>query len=409
MNPYFHVAPIGLGSVEVECLSSLLHRIAHAHGVSRFQFISHLQSRWKEETGSHLPRCEELRWDGYSPNVAIALSALAYAFGTNWEGTTLIALRGVCAANCIGSIKHERCWCPACFKGDSEAGRPAYDRLLWRIQGVDRCSLHRMRLRRSCPHCQSGQTKDGSNVALDHCSACGQSLSSLTSIKDYAPHPAFGEAQAEQLVLRMAELKGTPSGFLGVFLSNVGSPPGEWERHLGDIFHTRPCPTLPQLTSLIAVATHFGIDIVQLITSPTEAARQAALEIDKPLPKRAKRPTSYTQTSRKAWFQKRLEEAIAAGPPYPSTAQLCRSLDYSVTAASNNFSWLTARLSTLHRQWKRSESARLTRAAAKAIRSLPPGVRGLPLKELTRMVVQQSGAPVHVVRGMLSAKEGQTP
>lgn len=404
MTPYFHVAPIGLGTPEVECLSSLLHRISYAHGVSRFQFISHLQSRWRTETGNHLPRCEELRWDGYSPNVSIALSALEYAFGYSVEGTTLISLQGICAGNSIGSIKHERCWCPACFKGDREAGRPPYDRLLWRIQGVERCSLHKLKLRRNCPHCQCGQTKDSSKVELDQCSTCSQSLSSLTSIRDYAPRPLFGEAQTEQLILGLGELKGSPPGSLRLFLNNVNSPAKELGKHLGDVFHTRRCPILPQLTTLIAVATHFGVDIVQLITAPASAAAQSWLEIDRAAPRKVRRPTSHLRANRTVWFRKELEAAIAAGGPYPSTAQFCRSRDYSVTAASNTFPWLTGQLSALHRDWKRAETERQMVAAAKAIRSLRPNTKHLPGKVVSRIVAEQSGAPLHIVRRMLSAE-----
>ncbi|WP_428986890.1 TniQ family protein [Stenotrophomonas lactitubi] len=405
MNAYFHVPPIALGTVEVECLSSLLHRISYAHGVSRFQFISHLQSRWRTETDNHLPRCEELRWDGYSPNVSIALSALNYAFGYDLEGTTLIALQGICAGNSIGSIKHERCWCPACLKGDREAGRPPYDRLLWRVQGVERCSLHKLRLRRNCPHCESGQTKDSSKVELDQCSTCGQSLASLTSIRDYSPRPLFGEEQTEQLILRLGELRGAASGSLRVFLSNLSSPAKDWGKHLGDIFHTRQYPILPQLTSLIAVATHFGVDIVQLITSPASAAAQSGLEIGKASPRKMRRPSSHLRANRTAWFRKELEAALAGGPPYPSTAQFCRSRDYSATAARNSFPWLTGKLSALHRECSRAELERQTLAAAKVIRSLPQDKKRLPVKVRTRMIAEQSGAPMHVVRRILSADD----
>ncbi len=403
MNAYFHVAPIALGTLEVECLSSLLHRISYAHGVSRFQFISHLQSRWWTETGNHLPRCEELRWDGYSPKVSIALTALNYAFGYDLEGTTLVALQGICAGNCIGSIKHERCWCPACLRGDREVGRPPYDRLLWRIQGVERCSLHKLRLRRNCPHCGSGQTKDSSKVELDQCSTCGQSLSNLTSIGDYAPRPPFGEEQTEQLILRLGEVRGAASGSLQVFLSNVSSPTKDWGKHLGDIFHTRHCPILPQLTSLIAVATHFGVDIVQLITSPASAAAQSGLEIGNASPRKVRRPSSHLRANRTAWFRKELETALAAGPPYPSTAQFCRSRDYSATAARNSFPWLTGQLSALHRECSRANLERQILAAAKAIRSLPQGTKRLPAKVRARLIARQSGAPMHVVRRILSA------
>lgn len=268
MKPYFPLSPIGIGTRDVECLSSFLHRMAVAHGVTRYQFVSHLQRWWATESGEHLPRCEELRWDGYSPNVAIALAALHRALGQTLAGTTLIALRHACAGNCIGSIKHERSWCPRCFEEDIAAGRPAYDRLLWRIQGMERCSTHRLRLFRACTHCGSSQTRDRVQVDLHLCSVCGDSLHTGVSKQDYVAKPLFGEAQTECLIANLDSLRATTEKSLSRFLSSVDVTERQLSRELGDIFHVRCHPARPQLTSLIAVATCFNVDLVQLLTEP---------------------------------------------------------------------------------------------------------------------------------------------
>lgn len=405
MTPYFSVPPIGLSSPQVECLSSYVRRLSLAHGVTQHQFISHLQSRWKSETGNHLPRCDELRWDGYSPNVAVAVSAFKFALGFDLTGTTLLPLRQICSPTCIGSIKHERVWCPGCLSDDRGSHRPPYDRLLWRIHGIDRCALHKLQLRRVCPHCGACQLKRLSKTELDRCCICSQSLCSRISVGEYAAHPGFGELQTEQLITRLREVEGVSGGSLTQFLASIDTPQVDLQRELGDLFHTRHRPPRPHLTSLVAVAAHFNVDIIQLIVDPISAAAQASLDVGGAIPQRRRRQTTHLRGERSRWFKRELEEAIAAGPPYPSTAEFCRSRDYSVCAASTTYPLLTAELSRKHFEWWNDRAERRKRAAIRIIAALMRrGGTNLPIKALTQLVVERSGAPVHVVRRLLGTQ-----
>lgn len=405
MTPYFSLPPIELGSAQVECLSSYLRRIALAHGVTQFQFVSHLQKRWMQATGNHLPRCDELRWDGYSPNVAIAVSALKFALGFDLAGTTLLPLRTICSPTCIGSIKHERVWCPGCLADDRARQRPPYDRLIWRIHGIERCSLHKLRLRRVCPHCDCSQRTRMSSAELDHCCMCGQDLCTGISVQEYEAQPSFGEQQTQQLITRLDELEGTPSGSLTQFFANLDIDPANLQRVLGDIFHTRKRPPRPHLTSVVAVATHFNVDVIQLVVNPKLAASQASLDIGSPIPQRKRRESTHLRNDRSRWFKKELEEVIAAGPPYPSTAEFCRSRNYSLCAASNTYPALTAQLSSKHLEWRNHHAERQRRAAVRAIATEMKQGNGLSIKALTLLIVERSGAPVHVVRRLLAARE----
>lgn len=406
MRPYFPLSPIGIGTRDVECLSSFLHRIAVAHGVTRYQFISHLQRWWAAASGEHLPRCEELRWDGYSPNVAIALTALRHALGQTLDGTTLIALRHACAGNCIGSIKHERSWCPRCFEEDIAAGRPAYDRLLWRIQGMERCSTHRLRLFHVCGHCGSGQTRDRAQVEMHVCSLCGESLSTPLHKRDFIAEPSFGEAQTECLVENLASLSEVAENPLRKFFSRVDVTDRELFKEVGDIFHARHHPTRPQLTSLVAVATFFNVDMVQLLIEPEEAATQATLRIGNATPHRMRRPSSHLRKARTLWFKSQLVEAIAAGPPYASTAEFCRTRDYSVTAARNSFPNLTSELSEKHLAWSNAVAKMHLKDATIALKRLNASRDQLTLKSFTRLIARESGAPLHMVRKLIDSKKG---
>ncbi|MNM41911.1 hypothetical protein D3C81_527390 [compost metagenome] len=407
MTRYFTVQPIAVNSLEAECLSSILQRLAVAHGVTRHQFVTSLRDWWKAEHGRYLPRCEELRWDGYSPNVALAVEALRDAQNADFTGCTLLALKEVCSANCIGSIAHLRSWCPGCFIDDVTSGRPAYDRLVWRIQGYRRCSLHRLRLRSSCPHCGGNQASFASRKELHLCTFCRQNLAAKISRAEYSPRPEFGEEQIESLVRGMGSIAAPHREPIRQFFQGIENADKYVAKHLGDILHNRSLPVKPQLTTLIAVATHFGVDILQLITQPEEAARQVALDVNRPPKARATRPSSHLRQKRTAWFKTKLELAIQSGPPFPSTEALCRRNDYSVSAARNTFPRLTTALSKKHLEWKKGETSQLRRKAVAAIAVFSEVRSQLTVKEFVSKVCVASGAPIHMVRKLIDYNQNE--
>jgi len=400
MSRYFTVQPEAVGTRSVESFSSAIQRIAVIHGVTRHQFITSLRYWWKVEHGRHLPRCEELRWDGYSPNVALAVEAFRDATHIDFKGCTLLPLMGTCAGNCIGSISQVRHWCPACLSEDLASGRPPYDRLMWRIQGYRRCSIHKLTLRTTCPHCQSDQTR-GSTRDLDLCVFCYQSLATRITKSEYSPRPLFGEAQIESLVESIGLIGDCRSQPLRIFLRHVDGSEKYVGKHLGDIIHNRTIPAKPQLSSLIAVATHFGADIVQLITAPEQAAQQASLNIRRPPYARSARPSSHFRGRRTSWFRAQLEQALVSGPPFLSVDEFCRRNDYSVSAARNTFPSLTSRLSAEHLKWKTNKANKLKGKAISAIAELSDSRPQLTVKEFVRAVCSRSGAPVHVVRALI--------
>ena len=400
MTRFFVVEPIGLGTLSVECMSSLLQRIAVAHGVTRHQFLTYLRDWWRKEHHRHLPRCEELRWDGYSKNVEIGLAALRDAFGLDFSSCTLIALKEACAANGIGSIKHYRSWCPACFRDDLAAQGPTYDRLLWRIQGYERCSIHKHKLISICPYCSCTQRSDTTRAELHECSNCYQNLALHDTRSTYSRAPMFGEAQLERLVGDLHVIKKTATYPLVRFMSMVDIDVNTVTEDLGDLFHTRRCPVKPQLGSLIAVSAYFDVDIVELLTNPESAASQATLGFSRALPSRRRRPSSLRREERSEWFDSELRKTLEAGPPYPSVPEFCKLRDFSPRGAWYKHGLLFD-LSKKYREWKQSEREKARRRAVAAIRKLTHLRPTMTTKQFERLVSERASTPIHVVRTIL--------
>jgi hypothetical protein len=146
--------------------------------------------------------------------------------------------------------------------------------------------------------------------------------------------------------------------------------------------------------------------MVQLLIEPEEAATQATLRIGNATPHRMRRPSSHLRKARTLWFKSQLVEAIAAGPPYASTAEFCRTRDYSVTAARNSFPNLTSELSEKHLAWSNAVAKMHLKDATIALKRLNASRDQLTLKSFTRLIARESGAPLHMVRKLIDSKKG---
>jgi len=400
VSHYFSVAPIGLGTLEVECLSSYLLRLAVAHGVTRYQFVCHLRSWWHRTSSKTLPRCEELRWNGYSPNVSIAIAALRDATGIDLGPTTLIALKDVCAGNCTGAIRRSRVWCPACYREDLEKYSFVYDRLLWQLQAYKRCSKHRYELIAECPQCRSLQINDRRNFDPHLCSSCGFDLSRIASKRHYRPDPAFGEVHLEKLVETLATKPRFAVSPLLHYLESLkshGIDIVDIETVLGELSHRRTVPPKPQLNSLVAAAVYFDSDLTSILQDPRQAARQLPLGIGTATVPRARRPPyARNRRERADWFKKLLEAAVNGPPPYPSLKDFCRQHNYTASGASGFHRKLASQLIRKRAEWLHKEKMEMLRRVkaqlSRARRS------NLTVRELVRQVSIEVGAPIHIVR-----------
>lgn len=327
MSHYFSLAPLGVGTDQIECLSSYLSRMADAHGVTRHQLISHLRVWWKQRRRRILPRCEELTWNGYGPNVHIALQALRDATGQDLTDCTLIRLRGTCSGNCISSVRHTRYWCPACYQDDIRSDLPVYDRLVWQLQVSDRCAIHRHRLLNRCPSCGGLQRNDISMTGLDRCSRCSHDLSTGTSKRLYMPNPTFGEKNALSLVASLPVLRKIPKHPHIAFIKEIergGVDRSELSEPLGEIFHERRTIARPQLGSLFLLAAYFDIDISLLLTNPRMTAKQCDFGFRLTLPPGAHRKIPRTREERRRSIEIALRRTVEGPAPYPSFAEFSR-------------------------------------------------------------------------------------
>lgn len=166
--------PIGVGTADCESLPGYIGRLASIHGVSACALVEYVRE---------LPPCEgeryamnigyKLYW-GVTPGLfAMRLAQLTgvpsvAVLGMPWADHT-ITFRNCTRQNAV--------WCSACWRDDIDAGRPRYDRLLWKFSLYAHCHWHGLKLESACASC--GSSSHGGltgSIQVDACSHCGGDL-----------------------------------------------------------------------------------------------------------------------------------------------------------------------------------------------------------------------------------------
>lgn len=272
LNP---VAPFGIGTRDVESMTSYICRVAMSHCITGYDLTRKVgrhmdweinpKFNWRLTNPSGIAGTAE-RWSR-------ALSELTGVENLNL--LTLLPWRGVIAESAL--MANSSRWCPCCFAEDRATGRTPYLRLAWDIGAVTACATHHTKLTDACPECGHQKARDDSAyIVPGWCTKCGAFLGSGA-----AQHPVTTEEQwiADQvgnMLARQAILERAPSrdalldcirrliahldgGKNALFARRLGvnrSTVHHWVRQGG-------APTLP---ALLCIASHVSLELPKLLT-----------------------------------------------------------------------------------------------------------------------------------------------
>jgi len=179
----FHLAPIGIGTPNVESLTGYVARLAEAHSVrprhlvaveilpllgrpylAATPFPSLLEAFWRND--SHA--CNGMR--RLARDLVGALKTLTgrddLRFLTLLPWAEVLALRQL--------QRPTRAYCPACFEEWRQSGQVVYEPLLWTLTPMVICPRHQQRLRFSCPYPDCGYVAPwlGGRSRPGYCAHC---------------------------------------------------------------------------------------------------------------------------------------------------------------------------------------------------------------------------------------------
>lgn len=332
----FDLSPIGVGSFEVESLSSYISRLAYIHTLTPYQLLSTLDAWSREKRGEFVPRFFSARVNGYSSNVRRLVGALEVATGRDDIGAcTLLHLRDVCARNNSDSIKINRSWCKACLRESIEREQIPYDRLIWQIVGTARCSVHKCHLDECCPGCGTKQHWQYSSTP-SNCVFCGHTLAGHPhNARPLPPDP--GERHFVELMSYISSVE--PRRFrtdaAGTFLKAISEHTDlkTAARRLGGVLrkaeHARP-----SLCSLLYISEYFDISSTLILTDPEEASNVAGLAVGTPKIPRRYRGAYLPRGARKAAIERALQREIDSDGLAPTIRRFCEDNDFCETTVS---------------------------------------------------------------------------
>ena len=159
----YPLLPAGVGTGNIESLTSYITRLAQAHDVSTNTLLAkYLRLRFLQaKLAGTLETSEEWKrhfledahtLNGMTERVSDWIFALEESTGVdNLRYLTMAVWKGLFSSQ--GLLRSRRAWCAACYHEWQASGQVIYEPLLWALADVSLCLIHQRTLTQSCPHC----------------------------------------------------------------------------------------------------------------------------------------------------------------------------------------------------------------------------------------------------------------
>ncbi|WP_454828073.1 TniQ family protein [Pseudoxanthomonas wuyuanensis] len=406
----------------VESFASYFARLAYLHAISRSQLANVLITRHRNlkddcrvtfagpvyaSSGTGLL--------GYQERMDVYIDMVQEASGqSNLDRSTLIPIRSALGSQCKGSIKNNRAWCDACFLEDMESFETPYDRFLWALTPIERCPVHRLKLREICPACGRAQRHHHRSGNPQLCMKCGVSLIGSASGRVPALKPGFGERDCVRLVGAIAsgELTTCAPDAVRTFENEVAKAHPPLARALQEISEPSGLARAqgylvrPTLRTLLSKSYASGVSVVDILQDPEGAAKAAGdLVLDRnemPVETRVQHGDELLQEVRgelESHLTRSLTEKV------PSLRALARSKGVSTSYIWRHFPRLAEKYQS-HKRAAEAKNAWALRAACmdELERVLANPVERSRLarrKDLETYLVRRSGCTVRTARGVI--------
>ena len=329
----YHLEPVGIGTPDVESLTSYISRLAGAHLLGLRTLLRYIIGPLIEESRSRKFDADAGRkYVVSSPSLLNGSGSKAENWVSVLEELTLRRdLRSLTALPWGDSISQRRlmrpvkAWCPNCFEHFRQEGVIVYEPLLWSFTAVSVCPSHRRLLEQVCPSCKLRPPIIANDSRPGHCPRCREWLGSedLTP-SDQLPDSAY-QINASQNVrewvgiaqnlpsppsrndfsLRLRRYinliaKGRGNAF-GRILNMSGREMRKWQSG------SRP----PNVRDLLKITMGLRMTLTRFLTDLTFA--EATLDAEEYL--KRLREGSHLKYLDKAEIERALEAAINAGAP----------------------------------------------------------------------------------------------
>ncbi|WP_080406971.1 TniQ family protein [Burkholderia ubonensis] len=207
LNP---LAPIGIGTPEIESLFSYFCRLAVSHSISAAELSRVVATAmgWKIAGRYDWNDVNLSGMADAAANWSSALSALTSV--KRLDKLTLLTWRDVVSRQGVASASSH--WCPQCLADDRALDRTPYFRLAWDVGTVSACPRHNTKLIHVCPDCGRPDARHNSAFVIPGwCAHCGAFLGDVESLTSAPPEATWIASQVGAMLEVQATLDKLPT------------------------------------------------------------------------------------------------------------------------------------------------------------------------------------------------------
>lgn len=174
----YNINPVGLGTKEVESLTSYIARLSDAHCVFVTDLVRHeifnaMEDLPKSYYQDFFRKAAQINGLGSVANRTIkALESLTMR--SDLGHLTMSCLKDIIPPNQL--LRQKKTWCTHCYQQWKDKGEIVYDPLLWSFRMVNYCHLHSCRLNSCCHLCGACCTYINKWSKPGYCSSCNSWL-----------------------------------------------------------------------------------------------------------------------------------------------------------------------------------------------------------------------------------------
>ena len=178
----YSLAPIGIGTILIESLTSYIARLALAHcvypGILMKKIIQSLIDKKYSSNNLYQIYSHTGVINGTGDmalDIADALVKLTCQH--RLASLTLTSLSKLMPSRKL--LHKYKLWCPQCYENWHIDNQEIYEPLIWKLKPVTVCHIHNLPLQQYCPHCQKQNYHLAWKTRSDYCSDCRQWLGAV--------------------------------------------------------------------------------------------------------------------------------------------------------------------------------------------------------------------------------------
>ena len=343
----YALRPVGIGTSEVESLTSYITRLAAKHYLSPVTLlknsvpdISLLPTGLRQDSinstfGGSL--------NGFGKNTKDVVEILQKATSqSEIYHTTLLHWKGKMSNQKL--LKKNMAWCSLCYELQSEKREIIYDKLIWTFEQVKVCQIHKLPLTEKCPHCHKKLKLLSGKSRCGYCSKCLGWLGSKSALYEQLGRFVGNEAEDLEIwrAIKIGELLARSSPIftrksLYIFIDNLQNLIRTFTygsindfAHKTHIWHVAirrllKSEVLPTVDLLLNICFPFGVSPVELFVWHSKFKDEAVT-----LPINNNKPCTKDEA-------KNYIDAFLSEYPPPSANEVARRIVWTTTRLQRNF------------------------------------------------------------------------